>query len=325
MAAAAGPHPRQDGRSAGADQRPRAIALMGPTASGKTDLALALAAEWPLEIVSVDSALVYRGLDIGSAKPARETLARVPHWLVDVCDPHEAYSAARFAADADLAMRDIHGRGRVPLLVGGTGLYFRAVLDGLSEMPASDPALRTQLEHEAGQSGWERLRAELEAADPAAAARIAPADRQRTLRALEVWRATGTPISAWQGRARGGRGHRVLRLVLAPSSRATLHDRIAQRFDAMLAAGFLDEVRRLRRDPRLHPGLPSMRAVGYRQAWQYLDGAFDEAGFRSRAIAATRQLAKRQLTWLRGELAARWLEPGPDDRELRAAVARFLA
>ena len=311
--------------TAGPDLRPRAIALMGPTASGKTDAAVALAAEWPLEVVSVDSALVYRGLDIGSAKPEPALLARVPHRLVDVCDPHESYSAARFATDAGAVMQDAVGRGRVPLLVGGTGLYFRALLDGLSEMPAADPALRAALEQDARSSGWSALRAELEAVDPAAAARIAPADRQRTLRALEVWRATGRPISEWQGRASAGCGFRVLRLVLAPEDRALLHARIERRFDTMLAAGFLDEVRRLRDDPRLHPALPSMRAVGYRQAWEHLDGGCDAASFRARAIAATRQLAKRQFTWLRSELAVRWLQPGRDDGELRTAVARFLA
>ena len=306
------------------DQRPPAIALMGPTAAGKTDLALEWAGRWPLELISVDSALVYRGMDIGSAKPDATTLAQVPHRLIDVREPHETYSAAQFARDAAAAMGEIRDRGAVPLLVGGTGLYFRALLDGLSALPAAEPALRAGLLDEAGRHGWPALHAELARVDPAAAARIDPADRQRIVRALEVFRLTGRPISAQQGRAATRFPFRVLRLVVAPASRATLHERIARRFEAMLEAGFLDEVRHLRGDPRLHPQLPAMRAVGYRQAWRHLDGLTDLDGFRDEAVAATRQLAKRQLTWLRGELDSRWFDPVTAGAASTRAVADFL-
>ncbi|WP_183948379.1 tRNA (adenosine(37)-N6)-dimethylallyltransferase MiaA [Rehaibacterium terrae] len=298
---------------------------MGPTASGKT----ALAADWTellgTEIVSVDSALVYRGMDIGTAKPDAALLARAPHRLIDIREPHQSYSAAEFARDALAAMRELAAQGRVPLLVGGTGLYFHALLHGLSEMPEADPAVREAIAAEAAERGWPALHAELAKVDPEAAARIHATDPQRIMRALEVWRLSGRPISDWQ-RATQRRPFpfRVLRLVLAPRERAVLHARIAERFDAMLAAGFLDEVRRLRADPRLHPDLPALRAVGYRQAWAHLAGETDAATFRARAIAATRQLAKRQLTWLRGELDARWLDPLADRAELDVARRRFL-
>ncbi|MBS0212605.1 MAG: tRNA (adenosine(37)-N6)-dimethylallyltransferase MiaA [Proteobacteria bacterium] len=312
------------------DTRPPAIAIMGPTASGKTALALEWAQRLRGEIVSVDSALVYRGLDIGSAKPDAAERAQVPHHLIDVRDPHEAYSAAGFARDAAQALADIAARGAMPLLVGGTGLYFRALLTGLSEMPAADPALRSALAQEGAERGWDALHAELAAVDPAAAARIRPGDRQRISRALEVWRLTGKPISRWQqAAARKPFPFRVLKLALAPADRAVLHARIAARFDAMLERGFLDEVRRLRADPHLaaHPApmdLPALRAVGYRQAWRHLAGATDAVTFREEAIAATRQLAKRQLTWLRGELDARWFDPRADARGLDAALQIFL-
>ena len=307
------------------DSRPPAIVLMGPTASGKTDLALAWARRWPLGLVSVDSALVYRGMDIGTAKPDAEVLARVPHALVDVREPHEAYSAAQFAADARAAMEAITAAGSVPLLVGGTGLYFHALLHGLSAMPESDPAVRAALEQEGAEHGWPALHAELARVDPRAAARIRATDRQRILRALEVQRQSGRPISAWQQDASHAPfPYRVLRLVVAPADRAVLHQRIAQRFDTMAARGFLDEVRRLRTDPRLHADLPSMRAVGYRQAWRHLDGHTDPATFRAEAIAATRQLAKRQFTWLRRELAARWFDPATAGPEPEIAIATFL-
>jgi tRNA dimethylallyltransferase len=307
------------------DPRPLAIALMGPTASGKT----ALAADWAealgTEVVSVDSALVYRGLDIGAAKPDAALLARAPHRLLDIRDPHEIYSAADFARDALAAMRDLAGSGRVPLLVGGTGLYFRALLDGLSDMPEADPALRRELQREADARGWPALHAELAAVDPAAGARIHANDPQRITRALEVHRLSGRPISDWQQASRRRPfPFRVLRLVLAPADRGLLHERIEHRFDAMLEQGFLDEVRRLKADPRLHPDLPSMRAVGYRQAWRHLDGAIDARTFRDEAIAATRQLAKRQLTWLRGEADARWLDPQRQRDELEQARRLFL-
>jgi tRNA dimethylallyltransferase len=311
------------------DNRPLAIALMGPTASGKTALAVEWARRIGGEIVSVDSALVYRGMEIGSAKPDAATLALAPHHLLDLRDPHETYSAADFAIDARAAMDAIHARGKIPLLVGGTGLYFRALLDGLSPMPASDPALRAQLLDEGATRGWPALHAEMAAVDPEAGARIGPADTQRISRALEVWRLSGRAISDWQGETARApdstqRRFRVLKLVLAPIDRATLHARIESRFDAMLAEGFLDEMRRLRTDTRLHPDLPSMRAVGYRQAWRHLDGATDAAVFRAEAIAATRQLAKRQFTWLRGEIDARWFDPQTRRTELEAALGLFL-
>jgi tRNA dimethylallyltransferase len=314
------PDPRQD-------QRPPAIALMGPTASGKTALAVDWVERFGGEIVSVDSALVYRGMDIGTAKPDADTLRRAPHRLIDLREPHQAYSAAEFAADALAAMEQIAAQGRVPLLAGGTGLYFRALLDGLSSMPAADPVLRAQIEADAGRRGWAALHAELAAVDPSAAARISPNDPQRITRALEVWGSSGRPISDWQQSAAVGRRRfpfRVLRLALVPAGRALLHQRIAERFDQMLEAGFLDEVRRLRTDPRLHPDLPAIRAVGYRQAWAHLDGATDASTFRAQAIAATRQLAKRQLTWLRGEPALRWFDPQRERAAAERAVAEFL-
>ncbi|HEU0153368.1 MAG TPA: tRNA (adenosine(37)-N6)-dimethylallyltransferase MiaA [Arenimonas sp.] len=299
---------------------------MGPTASGKTALALDWALRLDTEVVSVDSALVYRGLDIGAAKPTREELDRVRHHLIDVREPHEIFSAADFAREALPPMQALAARGRVPLLVGGTGLYFSALLDGLSELPAADPALRAAIAAEGAGRGWAALHAEMAAVDPAAGRRIQPRDVQRISRALEVYRLTGRPISAWQAEHAPARfPFRVLKLVLAPADRAVLHERIARRFDLMLAAGFLDEVRRLKADPRLHPDLPSMRAVGYRQAWRHLAGATDAAGFRDEAIAATRQLAKRQLTWLRGQLDARWFDPARDATALHAAMDAFIA
>ena len=307
------------------DARPRAIALMGPTASGKTALAVDWVARFGLEIISVDSALVYRGLDIGSAKPDAALLARAPHRLIDIRDPHETYSAAEFATDALAAMREIHAARRVPLLVGGTGLYFRALLHGFSDMPSADPALRAQIGEEAARRGWAALHAELAQVDPLAAARIAPGDPQRIQRALEVYRLSGRPISQWQAQsARAPFPFRVLKLAVAPAERATLHARIEARLDAMLDTGFLDEVRPLAADPRLHPDLPAMRAVGYRQALEHLTGETSAEEFRLRAIHATRQLAKRQLTWLRSERDARWFDPERDAGEADQAVAQFL-
>ena len=307
-----------------ADTRPLAIALMGPTASGKTALAVEWAQRLGTQIVSVDSALVYRGLDIGSAKPDAATLARAPHRLVDIRDPHEVYSAAEFARDARAAMDELVAAGRIPLLAGGTGLYFRALLHGLSDMPEAHAPTRAAIAAEVAERGWAAMHAELAAVDPIAAARIHANDPQRIVRALEVHRLSGRPISAWQGMPRRPFPFRVLKLVLAPADRAVLHERIDARFDAMLAAGLLDEVRRLRADPRLHPDLPAIRAVGYRQAWEHLEGAADAATFRARAIAATRKLAKRQLTWLRGEHDARWLDPGRDRAEIEAALVLFV-
>lgn len=313
------------------DTRPLAIALMGPTASGKTAAALELARRWGGEIVSVDSALVYRGLDIGAAKPDAAMQAAVPHHLIDVCDPWRPYSAAEFARDARGAIDGIVARGRLPILAGGTGLYFRALLNGLSRMPQADPAVRAQLAAEAAARGWPALHAELARVDPIAAARIHATDPQRIQRALEVYRVSGRPISAWQALPPPPRlPLRVLKLVLAPRARAVLHARIERRFDAMLAEGLLDEVRALRALPEMarvaQPlDLPAVRAVGYRQAWEHLDGAYGAAEFRERSIHATRQLAKRQLTWLRGELDARWFDPETDADGLKASIAAFLA
>ncbi|RPE77144.1 tRNA (adenosine(37)-N6)-dimethylallyltransferase MiaA [Vulcaniibacterium tengchongense] len=315
-----------------ADPRPIAIALMGPTASGKTALALEWAQRHGGEIVSVDSALVYRRLDIGAAKPSAQERAAVRHHLLDLREPWQPYSAAEFELDARAALADIVARGRLPILAGGTGLYFRALLHGLSPMPEADPALRAAIAREAAERGWAALHAELAAVDPEAAARIHATDAQRIQRALEVFRLSGRCISDWQREAaRAPRlPLRVLKLVLAPADRAELHARIAARFDSMLAAGFLDEVRALRDLPELraHPqplDLPALRAVGYRQAWEYLDGRGDAAGFRERAIHATRQLAKRQLTWLRGELDALWFDPQRQRAALERARASFMA
>ncbi|KAF1690529.1 tRNA (adenosine(37)-N6)-dimethylallyltransferase MiaA [Pseudoxanthomonas koreensis] len=312
------------------DPRPLAIAVMGPTASGKTAFAIELAQRHGGEIVSVDSALVYRGLDIGAAKPDLAERAGVPHHLLDLREPWQPYSAAEFAVDARAAIDGIVARGRLPVLAGGTGLYFHALLHGLAAMPEADPGLRAAIAAEADARGWETLHAELAGVDPAAAARIRPGDAQRIQRALEVFRLSGRPISEWQRDPPPPRLPLcVLRLVLAPADRATLHARIAARFDRMLATGFLDEVRRLRALPGLrdHPApldLPALRAVGYRQAWEHLDGRTGAGEFRDRGIFATRQLAKRQLTWLRGELDALRFDPERDGGQLRDAVSRFL-
>ena len=308
------------------DHRPALIALMGPTASGKTALAVEWAQRFGARLVSVDSALVYRGLQIGSAKPDAATLARAPHRLIDIRDPHEPYSAADFRVDALRELAAITASGRVPLLVGGTGLYFRALLDGLAPMPDADPRVRARLEADAARRGWHALHDELARIDPAAALRIGPNDAQRIQRALEVWELTGMPISHWQQQAATTPlPYRVLKLVVAPRDRAVLHARVALRFDQMLHEGLIDEVRGLRADPRLHADLPAMRAVGYRQVWEHLDGTHPPHTLRERGIAATRQLAKRQLTWLRGERDARWLDAERDRAELDRAVAQFLA
>lgn len=290
----------------------RGIVLAGPTACGKSALALglaqALAPHRPVEIVSVDSALVYRGLDIGTAKPTPAERAAVPHHLIDLIEPTEAYSAARFVADAQAACAAIRARGALPLLVGGTMLYVKALREGLDEIPASDPQVRATLDARAAAEGWPALHAELARVDPATAARLAPRDAQRIQRALEVFLTSGRPLSSFHGRL-GGEPKKVEAgaeawplVALEPGSRAWLHARIAARFDAMLAGGFLEEVRGLRARGDLHPGLPSMRCVGYRQAWEALERGSPPAlqDLREAGIAATRQLAKRQLTWLRG-------------------------
>jgi tRNA dimethylallyltransferase len=281
-----------------------AIGLAGPTAAGKSAVAMAAARRMargrPVEIISVDSALVYRGMDIGTAKPGAADRAEVPHHLVDLLDPLQAYSAARFVADARRLIDEISERGQLALLVGGTMLYFKALRDGLDPMPEADAAVRQAIDAEAAACGWPALHAQLARVDPPTAARLAPGDAQRIQRALEVWRVSGRPLSSWQGGARPASDRPALPLVsLEPASRAWLHERIAARFQAMLRLGLLDEVAGLRARGDLHLALPSMRCVGYRQAWLALD-AGDTSHLAETGIAATRQLAKRQITWLRG-------------------------
>ena len=283
-------------------RKPLAVALMGPTASGKTAAALELARHVPSEIISVDSALVYREMDIGTAKPTPAERASVPHHLIDILDPTQAYSAMQFRQDALRLAEEIHSRGKLPLLVGGTMLYFKALQNGLDELPQADPALRAELDREAAALGVPALHARLATLDPETAARLKPNDSQRIQRALEIIALTGQPMSQLLAKApRTELPFELLSIALEPSERGVLHARIATRFDSMLAQpdGLLEEVRRLRARGDLHLGLPSMRCVGYRQAWEYLEGAFDYAEMREKGIAATRQLAKRQLTWLR--------------------------
>lgn len=284
------------------------LCLVGPTAVGKSALALALAEKLDAEIVSVDSALVYRRMDIGTAKPSAAEQARVRHWLIDIREPWETYSAADFVTDASAAIADIRARGRLPLLCGGTMLYLRALLHGLSPLPSADPALRAQLQQRLDQVGQAALHAELQDVDPLAASRIHRNDPQRTLRALEVYYATGQPISRLQ-QQRQASSQAACVVALVPARRAWLHQRIAERLQSMLAAGFLDEMAALMQLPQLHPELPSMRSVGYRQAWQHLGGACDRDRFFELALYATRQLAKRQLTWIRAESGAITLDP----------------
>jgi len=292
------------------------VALAGPTASGKTAGALAIAAalaaqQQPAEIISVDSALVYRGMDVGTAKPSPDELAAVPHHLIDIRDPLHAYSAAEFVQDTTRLVAEIRARGAIPLLVGGTMLYFKALFDGIDDMPAADPVVRARLEAQAAEQGWPALHAELARVDPITAARLAPADSQRIQRALEVWQVSGQPLSSFhktKGATSTSAGVAPEHFFsLEPENRAWLHQRIAQRFDAMLHAGLIDEVRHLRARGDLHPDLPSMRCVGYRQVWQALDAQahlpegtpLNTTLLREQGIAATRQLAKRQITWLR--------------------------
>jgi tRNA dimethylallyltransferase len=296
-----------------------AYALLGPTASGKSTLALRLAEARSVEIVSMDSALVYRGMDIGTAKPGVAERARVAHHLVDIVDPDASYSTGRWRVDALRVTAKILEEGKIPLLVGGTMLYYRALVAGIDTLPQADAAVRAAIDAEAARRGWPALHAELEKVDPRSARRIAPRDAQRIQRALEVWRLTGRPLSALQGTSRHALPFRLKAFALVPSDREALHARIARRFDAMLAAGLVDEVRRLRQRFKLSPAMPSMRAVGYRQVWEYLEGAFDEATMKARAVAATRQLAKRQLTWLRSFSDLVRLEAG-GSREASAAL-----
>jgi tRNA dimethylallyltransferase len=273
---------------------------MGPTASGKTAVALELARALPCEIVSVDSALVYKGMDIGTAKPDPETLRTVPHHLVNVIEPHESYSAARFRDDALTAMREITERGRIPLLVGGTMLYFKALLEGMNELPEADPAIRVVIDTMAREHGWSAVHAKLKEVDPATAERLEPTDAQRVQRALEIYYITGKTMGELLQKPRYVYfPYNPIKLALVPGDRAVLHQRIEQRFDEMLDRGLVEEVRKLREEYALEATMPSMRCVGYRQTWQYLDGQLDREELRSHGIAATRQLAKRQLTWLR--------------------------
>jgi tRNA dimethylallyltransferase len=299
--------------------QPLAIFLMGPTAAGKTGLAVELIRQLPLEIISVDSALIYRGMDIGTAKPDAQTLAQAPHRLIDIRDPSEIYSAAEFRHDALQAMDDIIARGNTPLLVGGTTLYFRALEEGLSDLPSADAEVRAELEAEAAAVGWPAMHTRLQQVDPEAAARIHPNDPQRIQRALEVYELCGEPMSALfaEGRQQAP-AYRFLKIALVPGDRALLHARIEERFQVMLDQGFLDEVRQLRVRGDLHADLPSMRAVGYRQAWNYLDGNLSAEEWVERGVIATRQYAKRQMTWLRSERDCHWIDPLQEDSVVAA-------
>jgi tRNA dimethylallyltransferase len=287
-----------------AAKKPLAVAIMGPTASGKTAAALAIARERPVEIISVDSALVYRGMDIGTAKPSREELASVPHHLIDIIDPLDSYSVMQFRTDTLRLVADITDRGALPLLVGGTMMYFKGLTDGLDDLPTADAALRVRLDEEAARDGWPALHARLALLDPITAERLKPNDAQRINRALEIIELTGQPMSSLlSGRSKLELPFELVSFGLEPSDRAVLHQRIATRFDQMLGTrddtGLVAEVDYLRRRGDLHPNLPSMRCVGYRQAWDYLDATIDRPALRELGIIATRQLAKRQLTWLR--------------------------
>jgi tRNA dimethylallyltransferase len=284
-------------------------ALLGPTASGKSALALEAAEKLPLEIVSMDSALVYRGMDIGTAKPSAAQRARVPHHLIDLIDPDDAYSAGRWRRDALSKIREIAGRSKIPLLVGGTMLYYHSLTGGLDALPPADAQVRAEIDAEAARRGWPALHAELERIDARTAQRLAPNDAQRIQRALEVWRLSGRPLSSLQGGARQDLPFELRGLALVPE-RAVLHERIAKRFDAMLGLGLVDEVQGLRQRYRLSAAMPSMRAVGYRQVWEYLEGRCDKAALREKGVAATRQLAKRQLTWLRSFPGLQRLQTG---------------
>jgi tRNA dimethylallyltransferase len=288
---------------------PPAIFLMGPTASGKTDLAVALVERFNCEIISVDSALVYRDMNIGTAKPDAETLARAPHRLIDIIDPAESYSAARFRDEALREMAEITAAGRIPLLVGGTMLYYRALQQGLSQLPEADAELRARIEAEAAQKGWRALHERLARIDPESAARIHPNDPQRLSRALEVYELSGQPLSVlWREQEKSGFPYRAVKLAVAPTDRPLLHERIARRFDLMLQQGFIEEVEALYQRGDLHPELPSIRCVGYRQVWSYLAGEWDRETMIERGVIATRQLAKRQFTWLRSEEDLQWFD-----------------
>ena len=296
---------------------------MGPTASGKTSLAVELVKHLPLEIVSVDSAMVYRGMDIGTAKPTREVLEIAPHRLIDICDPTESYSAGRFRRDAMTAIEEIRENNRIPILVGGTGLYFRSLEQGFSDLPSTDPALRTRLTQMMRERGSPALHAELSRVDPVSAERLHPNDSQRIQRALEVYEITKTPLSVFIAEGRlGALPHKVIKLALAPSDRRIIRERTRQRFIRMLDNGLVDEVRGFFEQENMHEGLTSMRMVGYRQVWSYLADRFSYSEMQERAVIATRQLAKRQLTWLRAEDNTTWFDSSRPD--IAQVVIEFL-
>ena len=302
--------------------RQTVIFLMGPTGAGKTDVAIELAGRLSCGIISVDSALIYRGMDIGTAKPDPATLARIPHRLIDICDPADSYSAARFRGDALREIETLLAAQQVPLLVGGTMLYFRALAQGLSQLPESDPLLRRQLQEQAVRDGWAAMHARLRRTDPEAARRIHPNDPQRILRAIEVFELSGKPLSALQGQMEP-LPYNIIRIVISPVERAVLHQRIERRFERMMEQGFLSEVEHLYRRGDLGPELPSMRAVGYRQLWSFLAGEYDLTTAIQRGITATRQLAKRQLTWLRAEpIETKWIDAG--DKNMLDSVLKTL-
>jgi tRNA dimethylallyltransferase len=302
----------------------KAILLMGPTASGKTDLAISLCKRFPCDVISVDSALVYRGMDIGTAKPDAETLARTPHRLIDIRDPEESYSAGEFVRDAYREMDAIFAGGRIPLLAGGTMMYFRALTRGIAELPGADSKIRAEIDAEGEQQGWPAMHAELRRVDPQAADRIKPNDRQRIQRALEVYRSSGIPLSRWQEDSAPARTDiDYLKIGFNIEPRQVLHERIARRLDLMMEQGFVAEVERLRARPQLTAEHPSMRSVGFRQFWRHLDGEFDVAEATRRALYATRQLAKRQITWLRSETDIFLVDPLEADAV--DAISTFLA
>lgn len=298
------------------------IAIMGPTASGKTGLALELAEQIPCEIISVDSALVYRQMDIGTAKPSAQELAAVPHHLVDIIDPAATYSVAEFCRDAVQLIGEIHRRQRVPILVGGTMMYFNALINGISPLPKSDEAIRARISEQAEKQGWAALHQELTEVDPVSAKRIHPNDPQRLTRALEVYRSSGKNLTYWQEQKGDPCPYEIAQFAIAPEDRQVLHNRIAVRFDIMLDKGLIDEVRTLYERGDLNEDMPSIRSVGYRQVWQYLDGRLSYAEMREKGIIATRQLSKRQLTWLRGWPSLIWLDTfSPDNlTKIRAKV-----